>query len=244
MRRKRQATSELTGQNLAIALEAIVAAATAAAGLMFKDSQLAVVATAFLAPAVILFKYIFSRYEQSRVEARLKAFDFELRVRLGKRGVEADIRRLVKPIQDQLLQSLPSRKIHEQAEKPPKPRVTAIGAVMAARRKATYAASITLLFSMVSYLAVVRRFHAPVDIVVMVVITVGIVAINASAMAFSYRVSHGLYGTTEYEVREIIRFVLSRCDDVDFSSGLGAREFDATDEIVIALETAWAGANT
>jgi hypothetical protein len=166
-------------------------------------------------------------------------------------GVAVDFRRVIKPVKDQLEQGMRSGRTKstsssqvdsEKQQEVSLPKTTAIGAVVADRRGATYFASLTLLLTLALYLGVTRLSGNVVDLAIVVIIAVAILAINVGAMAFAYRVSHGLYGTTEYEAREIIHFVLARTDNVDFSSGLGARNIDISEEQLLVLTETWTGA--
>jgi MFS family permease len=54
--------------------------------------------------------------------------------------------------------------------------------------------------------------------------------LNAGMIVSRYRWEHGLYGTSEYEAREIVRFILENADDIDFSDGLGAKNIPLDSE--------------
>lgn len=57
--------------------------------------------------------------------------------------------------------------------------------------------------------------------------------------ATGYRLNKGLYGTNEYEARQIILFVLSRTEDADLSGGLGAADIQIDDVTQTILCEAW-----
>jgi FtsH-binding integral membrane protein len=81
---------------------------------------------------------------------------------------------------------------------------------------------------------------APQELVILLI--AAIVALNSSTLALDYRVSHGLFGTNEYEAREIVRFVLKNAGDSDFSGGLGARDLDLSATTATTLGGVWSGA--
>lgn len=121
---------------------------------------------------------------------------------------------------------------------------TAIGAVIEDRRSRQLAASLVLLGAILVYLFLTVYWGIQVGTLVIVILVGGIVLLNVGSISLNYRVANGLYGTNEYEAREIIRFVLENADDIDFSGGLGARDLDLCAEEKRAATEAWDGASS
>ena len=57
--------------------------------------------------------------------------------------------------------------------------------------------------------------------------------------ALGYRLQHSLYGTNEYEARQIISFVLAHADEIDLSGGLGVTEMNLEEATQTILESNW-----
>src|SRR4051794_30879466 len=53
-----------------------------------------------------------------------------------------------------------------------------------------------------------------------------------SERVLQYRIRHGMYGTNEYEAREVVHFLLRHAKDTNFSGGSGLREDAQLDELV------------
>lgn len=119
---------------------------------------------------------------------------------------------------------------------------TAIDAVVTRARKARDAATALLLLSVgvVIIAGLLTRRTPPIGLLIL--LGSSLIVINASALALQYRVSRGLFGTTEYEAREIVRFILRHSDTIDLSGGLGAREINTTPATEAAVQAVRAGA--
>jgi hypothetical protein len=52
-----------------------------------------------------------------------------------------------------------------------------------------------------------------------------------------------LFGTNEYEARQIIHFVLDNADDIDFSGGLGGSRLELDEKTQEILNAAWSPAH-
>jgi hypothetical protein len=82
------------------------------------------------------------------------------------------------------------------------------------------------------------------DAVAVVVLVIGVLAARLSSGVLRYRVEQGLYGTNEYEAREIVAFVLERAGGIDLSGGLGARDAEPTRDLVTSGTEAFEGARS
>lgn len=68
------------------------------------------------------------------------------------------------------------------------------------------------------------RFDTVKPMIPIVVIATVITAlVHIRLLLVAYRVNAGTFGSTEAEVREIMKFVIAHADDTDFSGGLGAK---------------------
>lgn len=65
------------------------------------------------------------------------------------------------------------------------------------------------------------------------------ILLESSFVAFLWRLKRGLYGTTEYEARQVVRFILANAEDIDFSGGLGTRDMAVNDESLVLAERSW-----
>jgi len=119
---------------------------------------------------------------------------------------------------------------------------TAIGAVIEGRRSTQYVASALLLAAVGALLAIAYITDSEVGVPTIWILSAGVVLINLSGILLNYRVAKGLYGTNEYEAREIVHFVLEHAEDVDFSAGLGAHDLEFSAESERAIAAVWEGA--
>jgi hypothetical protein len=103
-------------------------------------------------------------------------------------------------------------------------------------------ASIVLIAALFVVLLLNLRWPHVAPEGLLILLIAAIVVLNASTLALDYRVSHGLFGTNEYEAREIVRFVLKNAGDTDFSGGLGARDLDLSAATATTLDGVWSGA--
>ena len=118
---------------------------------------------------------------------------------------------------------------------------TAIAALLNERRSALSVASVVLVLALGVYLAIGFFTGTPPSTVIISLLAAAVVLINAAAISLNYRVSHGLYGTNEYEAREIIQFVLAHAEEIDLSGGLGATDWDLSPETERILASLWEG---
>jgi hypothetical protein len=82
-------------------------------------------------------------------------------------------------------------------------------------------------------------YEAPLPLRIFLVGAIAVLWV--SKLALDYRISRGLFGTNEYEAREIVRFVLRNASDTDLSGGLGARKLDLTPSTETELAAVWNG---
>jgi hypothetical protein len=72
-----------------------------------------------------------------------------------------------------------------------------------------------------------------------------IVPISAAAILLSadaalrYRFKHALYGTNEYEARQLISFIVDNADEIDLSGGLGVSEINTDKTAQDILVATW-----
>ncbi len=102
--------------------------------------------------------------------------------------------------------------------------------------------TITIILTLIAYTGIAYFAQIELSNVVIFILCIAIVLINVWSLAFHYRISHGLYGTNEYEAREIIQFILNYTDDRDFTDGLGARPLDLSPETEKEIAAVWEGA--
>lgn len=117
----------------------------------------------------------------------------------------------------------------------------AIAALIRAKRSDQNRAALTLIAAMTIYLAVCIVNKGNPSVLLLIVLAGGVLSVQISALALTYRVRHGLYGTTAYEAREIVSFVLDNADKIDFSGGLGADELDLSERTEKAFVSIWEG---
>lgn len=118
---------------------------------------------------------------------------------------------------------------------------TAIAAVLDDRRARRGWATAALSASLLAYVALHWITGSAMALGVVLLLMLGLAVNSASAAALEYRVNRGLYGTTEYDAREIIGVVLGHSEDLDPSGGLGDRAIAPDPETVAAIERVWAG---
>ena len=118
---------------------------------------------------------------------------------------------------------------------------TIFGKFVDDRRNAQYTASLMVTVSALAYLTFALLTGITVSISVGVIFVLSMAMINGAALALSYRLAHGIYGTNEYEAREILHFILAHSDDTDVSGGLGANDLDLSTEQQESLAGLWEG---
>jgi hypothetical protein len=99
---------------------------------------------------------------------------------------------------------------------------TVFGHFLAVRRRETFYASAAIAYAAL-WLAGRYETAKPIAMVVVgaLILTV---AVHLRLLVITIRVNTGLYGSSEREAREILRFVLSESTNIDISGGLGAKE--------------------
>lgn len=109
--------------------------------------------------------------------------------------------------------------------------MNAISAVIENRRAAHRGARTFIVFAIIVYFGWAFIIHSGLNYSVIFLLAGAFTLANAGVAALHYRVNHGLYGTNEYEAREIIRFIIDHTDNIDFSQGLSARDMDLSSDV-------------
>jgi hypothetical protein len=107
---------------------------------------------------------------------------------------------------------------------------TAIAGIAREKHRDQIVASATLAASIMAYVVIGWVTGQRGSVMPVGILGSALIILNAGMIASRYRWEHGLFGTSEYEAREIVRFVLDNADDIDFSGGLGAREISIDSE--------------
>jgi hypothetical protein len=119
-------------------------------------------------------------------------------------------------------------------------------AVLSAQKKreagiASRALSVTAVLSALSFYV----YGSPsISMTAMIIILIALFGLKLSLLAFDYRVSRGLYGTNEYEAREIVRFILRSKDHNKLGGGLGEHSLVIGEELEVAANEFWGRATT
>jgi hypothetical protein len=101
---------------------------------------------------------------------------------------------------------------------------TALAAFAAQRTRNRQAGTLFLLGALCLYVAVCLLISAHLSMGPVVLLAASAALLQLGDTALEYRIRRGLYGTTEYEARQIIQFLLANADDVDLSGSLGAAD--------------------
>ena len=115
--------------------------------------------------------------------------------------------------------------------------MTATAFAAFARRKAKQRnfATIVLLLSLVVHGVVVLFFKWEPSLGVVTVLVGAGLLLQAGEAAMNYRIRHGLYGTNEYEARQMVIFLINNAESSDLAGGLGAGDLEidsATEKIL------------
>jgi hypothetical protein len=65
------------------------------------------------------------------------------------------------------------------------------------------------------------------------------IVLQVADLAMEYRLRRGLYGTNEYEARQLIRFILAHAEEEGISGGLGGLRVDVDEATEHQLESDW-----
>jgi len=98
---------------------------------------------------------------------------------------------------------------------------TIVGIMVGNKIKADTKSYVFLLSALIIYIVISAVAQSPLNLMVVLFITSLIGALHLNQKILEYRINHGLYGSTEYEVREILQFVLSHSDKTDFTNSDG-----------------------
>jgi len=108
-----------------------------------------------------------------------------------------------------------------------KPAATAIAVLVRYKSRQRSFSLMLLAAAVLGYLLIVSVTGGTISNMMLSVLFLGEVVLVGADIAFTYRVRHGLFGTTEYEARQIIRFVMENSDKYDFSGGIGTTEWSS-----------------
>lgn len=109
--------------------------------------------------------------------------------------------------------------------------ITIVGLMVGVKAKQNAMAYAFLFLALFVYFYVSRDVTYALDLVVLIIISALILALFINQKILEYRISKGLYGSNEYEAREILRFILSHTDKSNFSDGQGLKEILPTPEL-------------
>jgi hypothetical protein len=102
--------------------------------------------------------------------------------------------------------------------------VTIVGILISRKAKQNFVAYLSLFISLITYTIIARLSHLEIRPEVVLLILGLILALFINQKILEYRIRKGLYGTNEYEAREILGFILSHADKSNFSGGQGLKE--------------------
>lgn len=122
------------------------------------------------------------------------------------------------------------------------PAIATVLARLAEQKGRQRNAAITLLLLAAALTASVSSFTATssrIAIWAVPILIAAAAALDLGNVAFRYRLKQGLFGTTEYEARQIILFALSNAKDLDLSGGLGAATIELDEPTQTILESEW-----
>jgi hypothetical protein len=135
--------------------------------------------------------------------------------------------------------------IYEQLFKVIRPRISSISAPTAAttaiaalanrKRNQKQIATMVILVSLAIYTIARLWSNLALSVVVIITLAGAALLLQLADAALGYRIHRGLYGTNEYEARQIIYFALSHAEKSDLSGGLGAADMQidqATEKLV------------
>lgn len=106
-----------------------------------------------------------------------------------------------------------------------------LGFLLAKKARQSSVAYFFLFLSLILYWYLSALSIIPVRIGVLLFISALIIALFIGQQLLEYRIKKGLYGTNEYEAREIIEFILSNKDKSDFTGGKGFKEIFLEPEV-------------
>ena len=125
--------------------------------------------------------------------------------------------------------------IGKKDEAVPTATTTAITALAHRRTGQRRIATTTLWVSLAVYAISRLRLELPLSFAVIATLAGACLILQLADAALDYRIRHGLYGTNEYEARQIISFALNHAERTDLDGGLGATDIkiDAATERLI-----------
>lgn len=112
---------------------------------------------------------------------------------------------------------------------------TVIAALARRKTDQRQVATIALLLSLAVYAITRLRLELPLSVAIVAALAGGCILLQLADVALDYRIRRGLYGTNEYEARQIISFALNHAERSNLSGGLGAADIKidaATEKLV------------
>lgn len=101
--------------------------------------------------------------------------------------------------------------------------ITVVGILIGRKAKQLSGAYAILTLAMTSYILFSFWANRETNAAVLFVISAFFLVVFINEKSLGYRIKHGLYGSNEYEAREILTFILNHADKTDFTSGSGLR---------------------
>ena len=116
---------------------------------------------------------------------------------------------------------------------------TAIAALVHRKARQRQTASFVLLAALAAYVFITPVLGLLLSRFVIAIGAGACLLLQSAEFSMSYRVRHGLYGTTEYEARQIIAFILNHADRSDLEGGLGAADIQLNAEAEELIQSNW-----
>ena len=109
-------------------------------------------------------------------------------------------------------------------------RVTVVELLADSKSKRIRIASFLLIFTGSVYVTLSLGYGQEPKIGILAIVVFFFLVFSINQKILTYRIHKGIYGTNEYEAREIITYILSNSDKEDFSDG------DASKRLLLPLE--------
>ena len=97
------------------------------------------------------------------------------------------------------------------------PRLSVVAIMLLRQRRTTFQSLALLIIAYATYVAWFALTSATPSVGAPAILVGGILLVLAKEWLFRFRVRSGLYGSSEREAREIVDFILSNADDIDFT---------------------------
>lgn len=99
------------------------------------------------------------------------------------------------------------------------PNLSVVGIMSLKREKSAYYSITVLIFSLMLYVSPSILGLYSVNLIVVTILLSGAALLLIREKLVQFRVNSGFYGQNESEAREIINFILSNSNDIDFTDG-------------------------